>query len=253
MGSVGWDNEDVGQIKPFQGSTGMFYRACIMDAEAAHAFLHYLDRKVFSVGGSHHCTKETEGRCYHCEKETDRSERFAARIVTYLCDPQNGQVIEPVRYRITWWRFGSGMFSTVRSIRVQVKDLRQVDLLLKCTNSKFQNFEVSVAPDGRCLWVSDPALQKAVADKYKMMREKLDLDRLLGRRLTYDEQSKLYLVPNVSAPGSSGGYSGAAFGSQRPAGSDGFGAGAKDVSALLDSVAAPVAAPTGSPAGKSVV
>lgn len=198
MAEVDFGSTDVGRPKRFVARQGSTSRLCILDQAAQHEHVHYLAQEDFPDNGGYYiCTMPSLKVCKFCGlsgRSGNASDRFGVRIVQYQTF-DDGTVPSPIRFNITWWSFGIDKFEQLRLFKQQAGDLRQRDILAQCTNTDYQKMNLFLAGEPVALWISDPVLKEAVSAVYKEKAVSLDVGKLLGRRLSIEEQEKILFAP----------------------------------------------------------
>lgn len=204
MAEVDFGDTEVGRPKRFVARQNAWHRLCLLDQKAQHELTHFLPQEDFPDGpGYYVCTMSTLGECKFCAlsgRPGQASDRFGIRIAQYQT-LDNGQVPTPIQWLITWWSFGIDKFEQLRMFKTQAGDLRQRDIMAYCNNSSYQKMQLQLAGEPVALWLSDPSLKAAVVAAYKEKLVSLDISKLLGRRLSIDEQLRLLSPKAPRMPG----------------------------------------------------
>lgn len=87
--------------------------------------------------------------------------RHITNIVRYFTKPGTFDLVEPWSLEVLPYRFNEQTFRKITEIHQRVGDLRRRDLLITCTNGRFQNYEFM--PDEKAVWI-DPANNQGAAD-----------------------------------------------------------------------------------------
>ena len=190
MAKMGYDNENIGRTNRLKGVQGEIYRIAMLDKVAEHVITHYLAKPAFQDAGYYICTKDKLGVCRFCEcadkRASTRQDRFGAHVLRYRTD-WKGNPAMPLEWRIEWWPFGPDKYVDIRKIGSQVKDIRQVDIRLECTDASFQKFKID-AVSGGATWLRDEAERDKVKKAYIEKTRNFDGERELAREISIPEQ-----------------------------------------------------------------
>lgn len=169
--------------------------------------------------------------CAHAEEDESfkPQRRHATNLVIYGTKPGSFDLREPWMVEMKPWTFSERTFRAIVELHSTWKDLRKHDLLITCTNPRYQNYDIQPAPSAA--WIdpeynpgpeAEPSwkrigLQNIVVEVVK--GSKLDddgLSSMLGTRLgraplmekvnTYKRELELVLARQSggSAPSSAG-------------------------------------------------
>lgn len=99
--------------------------------------------------------------------------RFAMHVIQYQTKP-NGDVATPFGVTTKIWAFTDKVFGQLFDIKKEWKDLRVHDLILKCTNEAFQNYEITVGASAA--WRASDENQRLTVATFKENRaEKIEV------------------------------------------------------------------------------
>ena len=181
-GNVGWDDKSVkGSMKKlFKLETKQVARISPLSKQAFMIYDHYSQKARRHA----RCIK-SKGMCPGCEALGEPKERFATRILMYATNA-TGELTKPLRLQLMVWVLSGDKFVELRSIRKQWGDLSKRDLMVTCSDGKFQKMSYVVTP--KCIWRSN---EKIIAKVVKMLKaDKTDLEAILGKMLPPEEVSK---------------------------------------------------------------
>lgn len=98
--------------------------------------------------------------------------RFAMHVLQYNTTP-GGDVAVPFGASTKVWAFTDKVFGKIFSIRKEWGDLRAHDLILKCDNEPFQNYEITVG--AKAAWMESDDTKKVAVATFKGNRaEKIE-------------------------------------------------------------------------------
>ena len=129
--------------------------------------------------------------CRDASSEQDAPVSVARRVFTinvaqYRTN-KRGQAETPISMDHKVWRFGEQAYSSLVDMQEEHGDLRRKDVLLTLRNVEFKNMDVSVG--GGCAVTTDESGQAkaAVRDLRNGAYAEEQLERIIARRVTFDE------------------------------------------------------------------
>lgn len=161
-------------------------RVAILTDEVFKALVHF-DRTYF------YCLGED---CPACE-EKGPSPRYLVWIYVYNTDDR-GIPLQPLSGRIRAWMFGRDKYAALSAIAQQNPDLRAIDLMVLCTEEKFQR--MTITPAQKCYWLEDKDKAKEILAELKELS--VDPMDLMARRLTRAQITNVGERPATTAPAS---------------------------------------------------
>lgn len=143
-------------------------RVAVLDSVISKAAVHYGKYYYYCIG---------EG-CPACEIK-EPAARYLTWVFLYNLD-NSGQPVQPVSGVIKTWLYGRDKYSVLSGLKSEWSDLRIIDLILECTDEKYQRF--SIVPARECVWQKDPVNAHKIIEAYKAA--KVDPIDLMARVLT---------------------------------------------------------------------
>lgn len=182
MPFVEYDDKGVGNrfdFFKFPGAQGgQISRACVISKQAVFEKIHY-------DFGYVKCTKDSPLGCAWCKQGKDADDRFASFIILYNTNEQ-GMPYEPLTFRIEPWAYGADKFGSLRVIKNNFGDLREHDLLITCTDHKYQKMTIQGLP--QAWWTQNETFKKAVVEAYNKKKQEFDLLTKVAKYIAPEEQ-----------------------------------------------------------------
>ena len=118
-------------------------------------------------------------RASQTDEVGDPERRFAVNVVRYTMNREFTKPISPFACQIIVWPFTDKTYNTLTDIKEESGNLKGRDLLLKCTNEPYQNYDIQAGSTN--LWQSSDAIKETVVATYQGNRV-ADLERACGRK-----------------------------------------------------------------------
>ena len=179
----GLDNDSVksNNFQKFKGEKGKEYRIGLVADDLGKGFLgaktHYIEGAGTVVCKS---TSDTEAICCtHMYEGNVAKWKVGIPIIVYRLS-SDGKTLES--YKVVPWIFNDRVYNQLKT-QHQEWGLDQNDLLLKCTDSQYQSFDISLKKG--CIWrKSDKLREECLAEAEKLRKQ---IKRNLGRDLSMTE------------------------------------------------------------------
>lgn len=136
----------------------------------------------------------------------DQKHYFCTVLLIYPCNSEgevNKDMLKAGNFEVKPWRFSNKFYNSLHQVAAGLRSndlsIATQDLIIKCTNPEFQNFDVQ--PSGKALWRRIASLEKAVMPKVVELYEEM--------RKPFREMSTADLAIKLNVPyGTSGGSQG---------------------------------------------
>lgn len=209
---------------------GQKARILILDEGPAAQYRHFVmtPAEANRTGSYYSCLGEEEivrtgardeERCPACKYAEVGSDvpvqaarrHFAVNIARYGTNNQ-GEPHNPLSIFLQIWSFGNSMYNRLIDQSQEYGNLQQHDILLKCTNTQFQNMEMIVSP--RCLALEAAKSNDGVKAQLREVMKNMhaDLDPVISRTVSYEELERAVSVSGIQAPVSSESLTSEGFG-----------------------------------------
>lgn len=175
MAVVEFDDKSVGNRQDFFKFPLGISRVCILSKQAILEKIHY-------EGGYIKCLGPQDA---WCSQGKEPEERFASFLVVYNTNNE-GVPYDPLTFRIEPWAYGSDKFATLRIVKTNFGDLRTHDLLVTCTEFKYQKMTIQGLPEA--WWTKNDQFKMAVVEAFKKKEAEFPLDKKIARTIPLHEQ-----------------------------------------------------------------
>lgn len=142
-------------------------RLVVLDDELDLIRVHYVDNNTYL------CYLEKGLPCPMCKKK-EFFYRMGLNVIEYL---PGG------KYEVKIWGFGAAVYQDIKKLKVQWGALREHDLLVSCSNDKFQTLKIAICPTAG--WKTE------LGDQAKVLADFEDRKKDVGA----------YLLGGVTMPG----------------------------------------------------
>lgn len=142
-----------------------------------HGTLEVLKDKGVDPKNCAACDVSTKG-----DEITPPERRFAMHVVKYATKPGSAEIQEPFSVQIVIWSFTDFVYNKLADLAKEWdNNLMKHDLIIKCTNATFQNYELSMVP--RSAWTENQERINLVKTTFAANQAK-DLSAYCGRKST---------------------------------------------------------------------
>lgn len=184
----GEDPSDLYRRLRFSLQAGVRTRLAILDEKVQKTFVHYGRFYFYCLGDE----------CPACI-EKQPSPRYLAWIFHYATN-EDGDLIVPLQGQVKAWMFGRDKYSDLSAIKREWNDLRQTDILVECTEQKYQRMSITAARDSA--WMREENRDYAPTLIQMLKDTRVDSIDLMARALTVSqiEQQMSGRPAEVEAP-----------------------------------------------------
>jgi len=171
---IGWgeDPVDIYRKLRFAMRAGQRGRVAVLDSAVNKTFVHYAGFYFYHL----------EEDCPFCLVKQP-APRYLTWVLVYNVDADGKIIDTPLGGVIKAWMFGRDKYSVLAATAEEWGDLRTVDLLIECTDEKYQRMSITAARE--CLWQADETFSKQVI---KMLQEaKIDPTELMARSIPREQ------------------------------------------------------------------
>lgn len=190
---LGDKNVETSSYDRFKGAAGETYRLAFLSKTLTRGLVHYFNNRGYR------CITTPDKRAVCCDQMGSAQQKFALILFQYTTDGA-GDVVDAAKLqgKIKFWLITEARYEELTTIHKRWPLLdsgfteKQVDLVVKCTESQFQKMAFTPCPDAH--WKKNEGWYKQLKDKSEKAKEKLNM--VFGRRCNEEE---LRVVLGLSA------------------------------------------------------
>lgn len=169
---IGNDESDLIRKMRFMMKMDEKARVAVLDKSVYRTKVHYHNFYFYCIGDG----------CPYCMIKQPSS-RYMTFIFNYSLTSK-GQVRDPLEGEVKAWLFGRDKYGPLAGIQNEWNDIRKVDLILECTDEKFQR--MTIVPGQGSAWQKASNATDVIAMK-KEAAAKIDVQSFIARALSKQE------------------------------------------------------------------